>query len=562
MKSTRFYDQHADALTLQYNSLETDAVHRQWLSRHLPARPGIACDIGAGSGRDASWLAEKGWDVIAVEPSDAMRALASNTSHPAVTWLNDALPDLHKLRALGHRFDLVLVSAVWMHLPASVRERAFRMLSEMLTPGGILVISLRHGVDAEENKRRGFHQVSGDELEELARCRAVAITDRFEEPDPVRSHVTWETYVFTLPDDGTGALPLLRHIVVNDDKASSYKLGLLRVLTRIAEGAPGAVLRRTSDYVDIPLGLVGLYWIKQYRPLLLVHKIPQHPSTSKGYGFARQDFHQLANISSYDLRIGASFDGEMGAVVTGAIRDACANITAMPVRYITYPGTNRPVFESERKSVRKSRHSLIVTKHYLQGFGTFRIPAQLWQTLGQYACWLEPAILREWSGLTSGWSIAEHQSVPMDVFNWEEGSRDTRIPAGRYGELNEAGVRVPCVWSAQNIKVVQIDHCFPWARWLNNDLWNLLPASATVNASKGDKLPSAVALSDAKNRIQSWWRRAYVESSYGERFFLELSASLPNLVEGERDLEAIYDAMLLQRTRLKADQQLVEWSGP
>jgi hypothetical protein len=33
-----------------------------------------------------------------------------------------------------------------------------------------------------------------------------------------------------LPDDGTGALPLLRHIIFNDDKSSTYKLALLRVL--------------------------------------------------------------------------------------------------------------------------------------------------------------------------------------------------------------------------------------------------------------------------------------------------------------------------------------------
>jgi len=35
---------------------------------------------------------------------------------------------------------------------------------------------------------------------------------------------------------------------------------------------------------------------------------------------------------------------------------------------------------------------------------------------------------------------------------------------------------------------------------------------------------------------------------------------LPKLVEGEPVLEDIYLAMLHQRARLKADQQLVEWS--
>ena len=98
-----------------------------------------------------------------------------------------------------------------------------------------------------------------------------------------------------------------------------------------------------------------------------------------------------------------------------------------------------------------------------------------------------------------------------------------------------------------------------WARWLNNDLWNLLPAGATVNSSKGDKLPSAYAMSDAHDRIIDWWQHAYVESPFKERFLLEAASSLPRLVDGEPGLEEIYTAMLHQRARLKSDQQLVEW---
>jgi hypothetical protein len=41
-----------------------------------------------------------------------------------------------------------------------------------------------------------------------------------------------------LPDDGTGALPLLRGIILNDDKSSTYKLALLRAILRVADGTP------------------------------------------------------------------------------------------------------------------------------------------------------------------------------------------------------------------------------------------------------------------------------------------------------------------------------------
>lgn len=74
-----------------------------------------------------------------------------------------------------------------------------------------------------------------------------------------RDRIAWHLRVFKLPDDGSGALPTLRHIIVNDDKASSYKLGLLRTLTRLADSAPGIVISRTEEWVTVPLGAVGLF---------------------------------------------------------------------------------------------------------------------------------------------------------------------------------------------------------------------------------------------------------------------------------------------------------------
>jgi SAM-dependent methyltransferase len=558
MKSTRYYDNHAAALATQYDAIESGDIHNIW-KKHLPKKVGLACDIGAGTGRDANWLASKGWDVIAVEPSRAMREYGETKSAPTVTWLNDALPHLDKLRTLGHRFDLILLSAVWMHIPAAQRERAFRILSEMLGPSGVLVISLRYGTDEQENAERHFHTVTADELRLYAQRRSVAIVGQYQHADLNRAHVSWETMVIRMPDDGTGSLPILRHIIVNDDKAASYKLGLLRVLTRIAESAPGIVTARTDDYVEIPFGIVGLYWLKQYKPLVITHNIRQHPNRNSGYGFAKDDFYRLKEISNYDLRVGASFEGERAAIVTGAIRDACVNIKAMPAQYISYPGQNRSIFDCETSRVVRKAERITLSKEYLARFGSFRIPAKLWQTFGQYACWLEPAILREWGSLTARWGLSDYGTTNLDVFEWEEGRRDTSLVTKRLAALREQNAPLHCVWSAAKLRNGHIDHCFPWSRWFNSDLWNLLPTNATVNVSKGDKLPSGVALNEAHSRILDWWRVAYLDSPLRQQFLLEAESSLPRLTEGPIGLDDIYESMLHQRTRLKVDQQLVEW---
>lgn len=563
MSSTSYYNQNRDALFEQYHAYDPEVVHRAWAPEHLKGRkPGFACDIGAGTGRDANWLAGQGWEVLAVEPSD-LREPGEEKSNPRVTWLDDALPDLQKLRALGRRFDLILLRSVWMHVPVSRQERAFRILTELLNPSGLLVISLRHGRDDEENRTRGFHPVSADELIRYARNRAISLRGQYEHPDRSRDHVNWEWLVFEMPDDGTGNLPLLRHVIVNDDKSSTYKLGLLRTLVRLAETAPGIVTARTDEYVEIPFGAVGLYWLKLYAPMVLQHELRQRPPGRGGYGWAKEAFYKLADFSLSDLRLGARFTQDRAVIITKAISDACRNIGEMPAHYITYPGApDKRVFECGFKSVRSSAKPIVLSREYLESFGRFRIPITLWQTLGQFACWLDPVIVREWRQLTAGWGIgvAEPSRINEQSFDWAEASRDTTLAYLRAKELRDDGSPLTCVWSAARIRSsLHIDHCFPWARWRNNDLWNLLPATEKVNLSKSDRLPTAETLTEARDRMIDWWSRAWLDGPRMEQFFMEAAYSLPGLTEDKPALEEIHQAARHQRARLRQDQQIAEW---
>ncbi|MES3008415.1 MAG: methyltransferase domain-containing protein [Pseudomonadota bacterium] len=570
-----YYTRNASDLFRQYSSLNPADVHRGWLDL-LPAQAGLACDIGAGSGRDAAWLASKGWDVIAVEPNAELRALGeqhtisaaanSSTAIGGVTWLDDALPELKQLRSLDQRFQLILISAVWMHLTPVQHERAMRIVSELLTPGGMLVISLRLGPDVAGR----FHPICADELIRLAQDRALVNKRRFRGNDLRREEVEWDTVVFTLPDDGTGSLPLLRHIIVNDNKAASYKLGLLRVLIRIAEGAPGMVTKRSDDWVEIPFGLVGLYWLKTYMPLVLRHNLIQTPAanhaTQSGYGWAKHEhFYSLQDLSAYDLRVGASFDANVAPRLVGAIRDACINIKKMPAHYITYPGENRQVFECETNTVRHGSTPWQITRESLRQFGTFRIPAALWQCFSQYACWLEPAIFNEWVKLMQTWNFQYDTNVYSGAFQWIDAKRDTTKVSERIKQLHNQGQHVECVWTHKRLIIANekyaVDHCFPWSRWLNNDLWNLMPATTSANNSKSDKLPSAGLLQHSRDHIIHWWEQAYIESELlRQKFFIEAEAALPLIATGSTDIDAVFHAMQHQRAKLKASQQLAEWS--
>jgi protein-L-isoaspartate O-methyltransferase len=81
------YEQNAPQLVTQYESLAFEDVHAALLEL-LPEPGATILDIGAGSGRDAAWFASHGCDVVAVEPSDAMRTHGSGLHQSArIHWL-------------------------------------------------------------------------------------------------------------------------------------------------------------------------------------------------------------------------------------------------------------------------------------------------------------------------------------------------------------------------------------------------------------------------------------------------------------------------------------------
>jgi|TARA_R110002072_G_scaffold517_8_gene3179 SAM-dependent methyltransferase len=118
--------------------------------RHLlPEKPSRIVDIGAGTGRDAAWLASQGHDVVAVEPVAAFRE-AGRARHrsPRIAWLDDSLPNLTRLGACDRSFDLVVLSAVWQHLDDGQRRIALPKLRAVTATGGLLILSIRNGPGA------------------------------------------------------------------------------------------------------------------------------------------------------------------------------------------------------------------------------------------------------------------------------------------------------------------------------------------------------------------------------------------------------------------------------
>jgi SAM-dependent methyltransferase len=106
--------------------------------------PGRALDLGCGEGADAVWLAERGWDVVAVDISETALGRAAQEASS---------------RGVGHRIDFIqldlsdtfpegsfdLVSSQFLHSTVRLdRPRILAQAAEAVRPDGLLVI-VDHG---------------------------------------------------------------------------------------------------------------------------------------------------------------------------------------------------------------------------------------------------------------------------------------------------------------------------------------------------------------------------------------------------------------------------------
>jgi len=158
------YNLDVEKRIAKYESLNFEQFHPEFLP-FLPSPPAKILDIGAGSGRDAAYLAKKGYLVTAVEPAAKLLA-AAQKQHKSVDlrWVADKLPKLKELAQEQGQYDLILLSAVWMHLSSLERKESFKTLTRLLKVGGIVMISYKIGGSEDE----GFYIVDHHQFDRRA----------------------------------------------------------------------------------------------------------------------------------------------------------------------------------------------------------------------------------------------------------------------------------------------------------------------------------------------------------------------------------------------------------
>jgi SAM-dependent methyltransferase len=100
--------------------------------------PGRALDLACGEGRNALWLAEKGWRATAVDFSSVAVAkgrAAAESRGLDVTWIAADLLDYEPERGA---YDAVLIA--YLHLPPDDMRRVLGKARDALADGGTLLV--------------------------------------------------------------------------------------------------------------------------------------------------------------------------------------------------------------------------------------------------------------------------------------------------------------------------------------------------------------------------------------------------------------------------------------
>ncbi|AUG75071.1 methyltransferase [Kitasatospora sp. MMS16-BH015] len=118
------------------------AEPNRWVVRELGAlAAGRALDLASGEGRNALWLAGRGWRVTAVDFSEVAVDRARQLAEAAEVTerLTVLRADLLDYRPTPGGYDLVLIA--YLHLPAAQRRGVLRRAAEALAPGGTLLVT-------------------------------------------------------------------------------------------------------------------------------------------------------------------------------------------------------------------------------------------------------------------------------------------------------------------------------------------------------------------------------------------------------------------------------------
>ena len=137
---------------------------------------GSALDLACGEGRNAIWLARRGWEVTAVDYSEVAVVRARNLAAEqgvTVNWIQD---DVTVLKPPSGAFQLIIIT--YLQVPGGDRRRVLGHAASALAPGGELFMvghARRNLAEGVGGPRHPEVLWDGDEIAAELAARGLAV---------------------------------------------------------------------------------------------------------------------------------------------------------------------------------------------------------------------------------------------------------------------------------------------------------------------------------------------------------------------------------------------------
>ncbi len=545
-----FYETHAIELAERYSAVGS-APARLFSTAFTPGSHVL--DVGCGSGRDLAALLDAGYDGAGVDGSEAMlREAVRRYPVLAGRMSTDTLPLL--VRVQDGTYDGVLCWAVLMHVPEEQLFDTVFNLRRVLKPGGRLLIStpLRgpevDSATCRDADGRLFNGVVPESFRFLLEKVGFRLLERRDQGDSLgRVDRIWATQLFALEGAGSRSLDRIESILNRDKKDATYKPALFRALAELATTSYHAATWLPEGKVAIPLDLIADKWVEYFWPLFesatfIPQKRGERPGCAKPIAF-RAEMDALIGFYRITGGLGGfSVDYRSNSLPAGAkvahrrLRAAVSNtIRVGPVHYAGGGGSGTFAYDPISRSV--------------------VMDADLWRELSVMGAWIGDATVLRWAELTA--EISQGALRPSQVIDQLLTppilERDVQAARSFYQQLADK----VCVWTDRSLcGEFDVDHAIPFALWRNNDLWNLLPASPTVNNEKRDRLPALGLLRSSKERIVGYWGR--MRERFPVRFEFEAGKLAGPAMTAGRDWENRLFGAVVEAVEFTAIQRGVE----
>lgn len=155
-KVLNYYDKNAVDFAIQTVSIDMHDLYELFLNQLPKRNTQSILDVGCGSGRDANYFAEQGYDVTAIDASAKLIQWAQqHHMSRKISWVHLDFSSIDK-QAWGNTFTGIWACASLLHVPFLKLPCIIESLLKTLTDDGVMYLSFKYGEGERVDEERFF----------------------------------------------------------------------------------------------------------------------------------------------------------------------------------------------------------------------------------------------------------------------------------------------------------------------------------------------------------------------------------------------------------------------